>query len=190
MSLVRCEPAVTQLMKQLKGDRLSMRRIRVIKPKMYACLVRGWLTPSLMTPIRQEREVGRSWNREIKNTKVEGGEGAPVVDICFLPMALQRLGAPADPREVPVPPARCLSVPSPWLLLEVEVKMALSHASSSTQRPGFQTALPCGGGERQGGSLARPVVVDQYPLVSPPLGELTPTQLLLSNCTSTASSIR
>lgn len=58
MSLVRCELAVTQPMKQLKGDRLSMRRIRVIKPKMYARLVRGWLTPSLMTPIRQKREAG------------------------------------------------------------------------------------------------------------------------------------
>lgn len=89
MSLVRCELAVTQLMKQLKGDRLSMRRIRVIKPKMHACLVRGWLTPSLMTPIRQEREAQRSWNREIRNAKVGDGGGAPVVNICFLPMALQ-----------------------------------------------------------------------------------------------------
>lgn len=59
MSLVRCGLAVTQLMKQLKGDRLSMRKIRVIKPKMYGCLVRGWLTPSLVTPGRQERETGR-----------------------------------------------------------------------------------------------------------------------------------
>ena len=89
MSLVRCEPAITQLMKQLKGDRLSMRRIRVIKPKMHACLVRGWLTPSLMTPIRQEREVGRSWNRKISNAEVGNGGGAPVVNICFLLTALQ-----------------------------------------------------------------------------------------------------
>lgn len=89
MSLVRCELAVTQLMKQLKGDRLSMRRIRVIKPKMYACLVRGWLTPSLMTPIRQEREAGRIWHRQTRNTKVENGGGAPVVNICFSPTALQ-----------------------------------------------------------------------------------------------------
>lgn len=89
MSLVRCEPAVTPLMKQLKGDRLSMRRIRVIKPKMYACLVRGWLTPSLMTPIRQEREAERSWSREIRNAKVGDGGETPLVDICFLPTALQ-----------------------------------------------------------------------------------------------------
>lgn len=109
MSLVRCEPAVTQLMKQLKGDRLSMRRIRVIKPKTHACLVRGRLTPSLMTPIRQEREAGRSCNREIRNAKVEDGGGAPVVDICFLPIAPQR-PEPCSPGRSPSVACRC---PSP-----------------------------------------------------------------------------
>lgn len=97
MSLVRCEPAVTQLMKQLKGDRLSMRRIRVIKPKMYACLVTGWLTPSLMTPIRHEKEAGRRWNRELRNVKVGDGGEAPVADTCFLPRALQPPEPPAAP---------------------------------------------------------------------------------------------
>lgn len=132
-------------MKQLKGDRLSMRRIRVIKPKMYACLVRGWLTPSLMTPIRQEREAGRSRNREIRNAKVGDGGGAPVVNICFLPTALQQPGAPA----APAPPARC-----PSREVEVKVALALSSASSPTRWPGVQPALPRGGGERQGGSPA------------------------------------
>ena len=125
MSLVRCELAVTQLMKQLKGDRLTMRRIRVIKPKMYACLVRGWLTPSLMTPIREEREAGRSWNREIRNAKVGDSGGAPVV----------------------------ASVSCPWLCSDWS-PFSPGRSPSATSTPPFCACpLPVTGGKGEGGTL-------------------------------------
>ena len=186
MSLVRCELAVTPLMKQLKGDRLSMRRIRVIKPKMYACLVRGWLTPSLMTPVRQEREVGRSWNREIRRKGWRWWRHSSCQHV-LLARAVTR--APAAPGEASEPLAHCLSEPIPSLLwVKCKETVALSCASPPTQWPGFQTGLHSSGSERQGGSLAGPVT-GWYPVDSSPLGRSTPPQPLLSDCASTASRI-